>query len=169
MGIPRGPLGIPWGSPRVLGGPWESPGGSPGGPLASAGPQSTALCDQNECVLHHSHVLERFWSKIELRAERGARFGDMIFRCPCGALGRQRHADERFVEAKRSVSTKVSVSSRRNGLRGPGRILGLRLARYQRRAGGGPGGVGEGKPSPLGYKDLWIFGCDCALNASAGP
>jgi len=124
------------GSLEVLGGPWESPGGSPGGPLASQGPQSTALCDQNECVLHPSNVLERFWSQIELLAERGARFGYMFFRFPGGALGRQRLAEERFVEAKRSVSKKVSVSSRRNGLRGPGRILDSRVRGYRRRAGG---------------------------------
>ena len=75
MGVPWGSLGspgslvvIPWGS---LGGFWGSPG-----------PRSITLRDQNECVLHNSHVLVRLWCQSELIAKRGARSGGVIVSIP---------------------------------------------------------------------------------------
>ena len=110
LGSLWGPLGVPWGS---LGGPLGVPSGPWGslgvfwgflrGPLVARGRRCIVIYIQNVWCVHHSHVLERFRSIIELIAERGARIREMIFRFPGGALGRPRVVTMRFVEARRSV------------------------------------------------------------------
>ena len=77
----------------------------------------------------------------------------MIFRFPGGALGRPGLADVLFVEAKRSVSKKVSVSSRRNGRQD----LTVAVDVLPGAGWGVPGGVGKGKPFPFG-SGIWDLG-----------